>query len=78
MVKAIKLRCKSYHITNRDDGCEIPMSCIALYYRALLNSRIFADFRSKIEFRDFDGKISRVKYETNEWIWRHRQQSAAV
>ncbi len=40
------------------------MLCIALYYRALLNSCIFADFRSKISFRDFEGKNSQVKYET--------------
>ena len=39
------------------------MSCIALYYRAILNVRIFADFRSKIDFRDFDRRISQVKYD---------------
>ena len=37
--------------------------CIALYYRALRKTQIFAVFRSKNCFRDFDGQESRVKYE---------------
>ena len=38
----------------------MAVSCIALYYRALLDGCDFADFRSKIRFRDFDGQEKRV------------------
>lgn len=60
VVKAIKLRCKSYQITNEGACTERAMLCMALYYRALLNGCNFADFRSEIRFRDFDGQEKRV------------------
>ncbi len=63
-VKAIILRCKSYQITNEGAYPERAMLCIVLYYRALVRDCIFADFRSKISFRDFEGQNSQVKYET--------------
>ena len=39
------------------------MLCIALYYRALYKVVILPVFRSKNDFRDFDGKEMQVKYD---------------
>ena len=63
MVKAIKLHCKSYQITIGGSNCKRVMLRIALYYRALYKITILPVFRSKNDFRDFDGKEMQVKYD---------------
>ena len=44
----------------------MTLSCIALYYKALRKTRIFAIFRSKNCFRDFEGQEMPFKYD-KEW-----------
>ena len=39
------------------------MLCMALYYRVLYKIAILPVFRSKNEFRDFEGQETQVKYE---------------